>query len=77
MQNNQNNPTNFHENKLNNDTYLFTNEFEEVELLKGEIDNDITELDIINNINNTQEYELNTVNEIILLSDSEMTDMEE
>jgi len=73
----QNNPTNFCENKLNNDIYLFTNEFEEVELLKGGIDNDITELDIINHINNTQEYELNIVDEIILLSDSEMTDMEE
>ena len=78
IQNIQDNPMN-PEDKLvlNNDTYLFTNEFEEVELLKGELDNNITELDIIDNINNNiQEHESDIINEIDLSSDSEMTDIE-
>jgi len=46
-----------------------------MELLKDELDNDITELDIIDNI---QEYESDEINidEINLSSDSEMTDIE-
>ena len=73
----QDNPTNPEDKLLNTDTYLFTNEFEEVELLKGELDNNITELDIIDNINNNiQEHKSDIINEINLSSDSEMTDIE-
>ena len=66
------------ENLLNEDVYLFTNEFEEVELLKG---NNITELDTIDSINNIQEYESDMIDEIYLSSDSmssnnEITDIE-
>ena len=51
-----------------------------MELLKDELDNNniITELDIINNIDNIQEYESDEINfdEIDLSSESEMTDIE-
>ena len=77
----QTNPTNPYQSEdklLNEDIYLFTNEFEEVELLKGELDNNITELDIINNdnIDNVQEYESDIIDEIYLSSDNEATDIE-
>lgn len=75
----QANPTNPHQSEdklLNEDIYLFTNEFEEVELLKGELDNNITELDIIDNIDNVQEYESDIIDEIYLSSDNEITDIE-
>lgn len=78
IKNMQDNPMN-PEDKLvlNNDTYLFTNEFEEVKILEGELDNNISELDIIDNINdNIQEHESDIINEINLSSDSEMTDIE-
>jgi len=53
------------ENKLlSENTYLFINEFEEVELLKGEFDDNIAKLDIIDNINNSQKYELNIIKDI-------------
>ncbi|CAB5372155.1 unnamed protein product [Rhizophagus irregularis] len=69
----QSNPTNPYQSEdklLNEDIYLFTNEFEEVELLQGELDN-ITELDIIDKIDNIQEYESDTIDEIYLSSDNE------
>lgn len=70
----QANPTNPYQSEdklLNEDIYLFTNEFEEVELLQGELDNNITELDIIDKIDNIQEYESDIIDEIYLSSDNE------
>lgn len=66
----QSNPTNPYQSE-DEDIYLFTNEFEEVELLQGELDNSITELDIIDKIDNIQEYESDIIDEIYLSSDNE------
>ena len=54
---------NFHqsEDKLTSEnTYIFINDFEETELLKGRLDNNITEL--LDKTNIIQEYELDVIN---------------